>query len=150
MKHPMTMLKAAEKWKEYSTKLDQLLAADRRSDAVELHMKIVGVTDEMLAGMKASPAWPGMVELAPTIAYDVAIVGQDRSVPVERAATIKVNTLVMDGGASLQLMPFMRASADKLGHTIPHAQRRTLEGQDHGVDEKVMAPVLTEFFGKAN
>jgi pimeloyl-ACP methyl ester carboxylesterase len=141
---------AAEKWKAYNAKLDQLLAADSRGDAVEHHLRFVGLPDVAIVGMKASPGWPRMKELAPTIAYDVAVVGENRSIPVERVAAIKASTLVMDGGASLESMPFMRATADKLAKTAPHAQRRTLEGEDHGVDEKVLAPILKEFYGKGN
>jgi pimeloyl-ACP methyl ester carboxylesterase len=33
---------AAEKWKEFRSKLDKLIAADRRADAIVLHMKFVG------------------------------------------------------------------------------------------------------------
>jgi pimeloyl-ACP methyl ester carboxylesterase len=141
---------AAEKWKEYSSKVKKLVAADRSADAVEFHLKFVGLPDAMITEMKASPAWEGMKALAPTIGYDIAVVGEDRSIPVERVATIKASTLVMDGGASLESMPFMRASADKLGRNIPNAQRRTIEGEDHSVDEKVLAPILKEFFNKAN
>jgi hypothetical protein len=97
--------------------------------------------------MKASPQWGDMKELAPTLLYDVAVVGEDRAIPVKRFAGIKAKTLVMDGGKSLESMPFMHVTADKLGKTIPNAQRRTLDGQDHSVDEKVMTEVLIEFFG---
>ena len=138
----------AEQWKEYSSKLDQLLAEDRRGDAVELHMKTVGASSMAILGMKVLPGWSHMKALAPALAYDVAVVGENRSIPVERAASIKASTLVMDGGSSLKSMPFMHATADKLAKTIPNAQRRTLEDQDHNVDEKVLAPVVTEFFSK--
>ncbi|NIJ52995.1 alpha/beta fold hydrolase [Dyadobacter arcticus] len=140
----------AEKWKEYSLKLDQLLAADRRSDAVEFHMKFVGASGIAILAMKVLPGWQGMKALAPTIAYDVKVVGENRSVPVERVARIKANTLVMDGGASIESMPFMRATADKLAKTIPNAQRRTIEGEGHNVGEKVLAPVIREFFHEEN
>jgi pimeloyl-ACP methyl ester carboxylesterase len=48
-------------------------------------------------------------------------------------------------GASLETMPFMRASADELAAVIPQVERRTLEGQWHDVDIKVLAPVLADF-----
>jgi hypothetical protein len=109
-------------------------------------MRTVGASDEAITKMKESPAWQEMEALAPTIAYDVAVVGEHRSIPVERIAGIKANLLVMDGEASSEPMPFMRATADKLAKTAQHAQRHTLEGQDHNVDEKVLAPVLRDFF----
>jgi pimeloyl-ACP methyl ester carboxylesterase len=137
---------AAKEWKEFRSRLDELLAADRRADAVTSFMKFVGAPDEAIAEMKASPAWPGMEAMAPTLAYDNAVVGEDRSMPVEVAARVKAITLVMDGGASLETMPFMRPTADKLAKVIPDAQRRTIEDQGHDVSSKVLAPVLVKFF----
>jgi hypothetical protein len=52
----------------------------------------------------------------------------------------------MDGGASLKTAPFMRPTADKLARTIPGAERRTIEGQAHDVDAKVLVPILIKFF----
>lgn len=137
---------AATKWREFRSKLDGLLAANRRADAVTSFMKFVGAPDEAIAGMKSSPAWAAMEAMAPTLAYDNAVVGEDRAVPVEIAAKVKVPTLVMDGGASLGPMPFMRASADKLGKVIPGAQRRIVDGQAHDVSAKALASTLLEFF----
>ena len=137
---------AAEAWKAYRSKLDELIAADRRGDAIALFMNLVGVPDEMIAGMRNAPMWPGLEAVAPTLAYDAAAMGDDRSVPVDRAAIVKAQTLVMDGGASLEIMPFMRASAEKLAKAIPNSLRRTIEGQSHDISTEVLAPVLTEFF----
>lgn len=137
---------AAREWKDFRAKLDVLLAADKRADAVTAFLKFVGAPDEAVTKMKATPAWDGMLAMAPTLAYDNAVLGGERAVP-DSAAKIKVPTLVLDGGASLKTMPFMRATADKLGKTIPGAQRKTIEGQAHDVSAKVIAPVLAEFFG---
>ena len=137
---------AANEWKAFRVKLDGLLAADRRADAVALFMAFVGAPDEVIAKMKASPAWPGMVAMAPTLAYDNAVLGDDRSVPVGIAAKVKATTLVMDGSASLGPMPFMRPTADKLAKAIPGAQRRVVEGQAHDVSAKALAPILLAFF----
>jgi len=136
----------AEEWKELRSKLDEFISVGRRGDAVALFMRFVGSPDEMVAEMKASPMWPGMEAIAPTLAYDTAVVGEDRSVPVELAAKLKAVTLVMDGDASLEAMPFVRPTAEKLARAIPNAQRRTIEGQGHDVSSEVLAPVLVEFF----
>lgn len=136
------------KWKEYKSTLEKLIAADRYEEAVDFHMKFVGVPDSVLAGIKASPGWPQMKKLAPTILYDVAVVGEDRSVPEERIASINSTTLVMDGGESVSPMPFMRASADKIAKAIPNARRLTIQGESHNVANNVMADVLINFFGE--
>ena len=137
---------AAREWREFRAKLDALLAADRREKAITLFMKFVGAPDEAIAQMKTSPAWPGMLAMAPTLAYDNALLGADRSVPVGIAAKVKADTLVMDGAASAGPLPFMRSTADKLGKTIPGAQRLVVEGQGHDVSPKVLAPILLKFF----
>jgi pimeloyl-ACP methyl ester carboxylesterase len=137
---------AAREWKEFTAKLEDLLAADRRAESVTLFLKFAGVPDEVFAKLKASPAWAGMLTMAPTLSYDNAVVGEDRSVPVAIAARVKADTLVMDGGGSLKPMPFMRATADKLGKTIPGARRQVIEGQAHDVSSKVLAPLLLTFF----
>jgi pimeloyl-ACP methyl ester carboxylesterase len=137
---------AAKEWKEFAAKLNGLLIADRRADATTQFLKFSGAPDEVLAKLKASPAWPGMVAMAPTLTYDIAVLGDDRAVPVGIAAKVKAITLVMDGGASLEPLPFMRPTADKLARTIPGAQRHIVEGQSHDVSPKSLAPILLKFF----
>jgi pimeloyl-ACP methyl ester carboxylesterase len=138
---------AVQPWKEYRQKLSDLLRADRRGDAVTLFMHFVGTPKEMIDGMRQSPAWTAMESVAPTLMYDADDIGDDRSVPVKTVAGISVPTLVMDGGANLQIMPFMSKTADALAAAMPNAQRRTLDGQTHAVNAEALAPVLVEFFG---
>jgi hypothetical protein len=40
----------------------------------------------------------------------------------------------------------MRHGAQELATILPDAQHRTLEGQDHGPADDVLAPALKEFF----
>jgi pimeloyl-ACP methyl ester carboxylesterase len=135
---------AKRAWKEYTTQLTNLLAANRHGDAVALFMKLVGTPVDQIEGMRHSPSWSFLEALAPTLAYDhTAIMGEDASVPAERAASVIVPTLTMNGSASY---PFMYDTARALSNAIPHAQLRTLEGQTHDVDPKVLARVLVEFF----
>src|SRR5437016_14546602 len=94
-------------------------------------------------GMLQHPMWPMWEAVAPTLAYDAAAMGEDASVPTEKAASVAVPALVMDGSASY---PFMHITALALANVIPNAQHRTLEGQTHRVAVSVIAPVLEEFF----
>jgi pimeloyl-ACP methyl ester carboxylesterase len=135
---------AKRAWKEYTTQLTNLLAANRPGDAVALFMKLVGTPVEQIEGMRYSPSWSSLEALAPTLAYDhTAIMGEDASVPTERAASVIVPTLTMNGGASYA---FMYDTAKALSNAIPQGQIRTLEGQTHDVDPKVLARVLAKFF----
>lgn len=134
-------------WRAYSATLLELLAADRRGDAVALFMKFVGVPDGKIESMRREPTWQSMEALAPTLAYDGAVVGEDRIVPTERVALITVPTLIMDGSASAETMPFMRETAEALTKAMPNARHQVLEGQGHDLDPNVLASVLAEFFG---
>ena len=135
-------------WKEYREKLAELVADDRRGDAVALFMRFVGTPADMIDGMRQAPMWPTLEGVAPTLPYDAAAIGDDRTVSVKRAASVAVPTLVMDGGANLAFMPFMHDTATALAKAIPHAQHRTLEGQTHDVNLEVLALVLLEFFSQ--
>lgn len=120
-----------------------LVTAGRRGDAVEYFMsKVVGLPDEFVAEARKAPWWQSQEALAHTLAYDATIMA-DYSLPTRQAASVKVPTLVMDGGASFG---WMGETAQALAEAIPHAQRRTLEGQEHNVAPEAMALVLTEFF----
>jgi pimeloyl-ACP methyl ester carboxylesterase len=135
---------AQRAWKEYIKQLTEALAADRRGDAVALFMELVGTPADQIEAMRHAPTWPMFEAIAPTLAYDhCAILGEDGSVPSKRAASVIVPTLVMNGGASYA---FMYDTARALSQAMPHAQLRTLEGQRHDVDPKVLALVLVEFF----
>ncbi len=134
----------SQAWKEYRKELAQLLDKNCPGDAVALFMKSVGTPDEQVEGMRHSPVWPMFEAVGPTLAYDAAVLGADRSVPIKRAATVTVPALVMNGTA----IPFMLDTAKALARAIPHAQHRTLEGQTHDVNLEVLAPVLVEFFAE--
>jgi hypothetical protein len=59
---------------------------------------------------------------------------------------VTVRTLVMDGGES---PAWQRTAVQALVDVLPHAQRRTPEGQTHGtpfVAPAALAPALEEFF----
>jgi pimeloyl-ACP methyl ester carboxylesterase len=137
---------SSQEWVNYREQLEKLLAAGRRGDAVALFMQFVGAPTDQINGMRQAPIWPMFEAVAPTLAYDAAIIGVDRAVPVIRAANATLPVLVLDGGANISLMPFMHATAIALAEAIPHAQQRTLEGQTHDVKLEILAPVLVEFF----
>jgi pimeloyl-ACP methyl ester carboxylesterase len=134
---------ARQSWKEYTKELKELLAEDRKGDAVALFMMLVGAPPDQVDGMRQHPLWPLWEAVAPTLAYDhIVDLGQDASVPVERAARVDVPTLIMNGSESF---PFMYATAAALASAIPNAEHRVLEGQTHEVSADALAPVLIEF-----
>ena len=135
---------AKHRWRQYVRELKEILAENRKGDAVAHFMMLVGAPADQVEGMRHHAMWPLWESVGPTLAYDhVADMGEDAAVPVERAARLTVPTLILTGGASF---PFMHVSADTLAGAIPNAQRRTLEGQTHEVAAEALVPVLIEFF----
>jgi pimeloyl-ACP methyl ester carboxylesterase len=137
---------------EFASHLGELVAAGRRGDAVEYWQTQLGIPAEAIAQMRHSPMWAGLEALAPTLPYDATIMGDTQRGdprPLSKWASVRVPTLVLDGTTLMgraDLHAFMRHGADELARVLPHAQRRTLEGQDHGPAAEVLAPALTEFF----
>ena len=132
---------------DYVAHLDELVAQDRRGDAVEYFMvRGVGMPQDAVTQMRGAPFWPALEAMAHTIAYDGRAMGfdePDRSLPVDRWKTITARALVMDGDASPD---WSRNAVQAVTDALPNAERRTLAGQTHDVDPAVLAPVLVEFF----
>jgi pimeloyl-ACP methyl ester carboxylesterase len=127
--------------RQYSDRLAELLAAGRRGDALAHFMTYVGVPAEAIAGVQQSPYWQVGCALAPTLAYDAAILG-DATIPAGRYGRIGVPTLVLSGSES---PAFMRQAAAQVAAAIPGARHDVLAGQDHNVAAESIAPVVAGF-----
>lgn len=132
---------------DYVSHINELIAADRRGEAVEYWMTdVVGAPAEAVAEMKSAPTWPALEALAHTLPYDIAVLGNNMSgnpLPADRWSVVAAPTLVTDGGASPD---WIRTSARTLAAVLPDAEHRTLEGQMHNAAPNVLAPELERFF----
>lgn len=132
---------------DYVEHLDALVDEGRRLDAWAYFMTAaVGMPQAMVDGMLAEPWMQGMEAVARTIAYDGRVMGDTmsgRPLSPEPWSRITMPVLVMDGGAS---PAFMHSAARSLVSHLPRAEYRTLEGQDHGPADDVLAPALVDFF----
>ncbi len=135
-----TATKAA---KEYNKKLKSILSKGHKNDAIALFMQYIGVSEKQTQAMKHLPMWKGLVAMAPTLAYDSDILGVGHSLPSSHVKNISSPALLMNGSSSPE---FMKIVAEKLSRTIPKAQYRSLDGQNHGVKPEIIAPILIEFF----
>ena len=137
---------------DFAAHLQELVAAGRRGDAVEYWNTVIGMPAEMRAFMRQAPWWPGLEALAHTLPYDAAIMdGTQRGDPstLRKWDSVTIPTLVMDGTTTFgraDLHDFMRHGTDALAGVLPNAQRRTLDGQDHGPADDVLAAALKAFF----
>jgi len=126
--------------------IGEAVAADRRSEAVKLFLKSVGVPTLFMALMRLMPMWSKLKAIAHTLPYDGAIVEDNqrgKPLPPSRWASVTVPALVMDGGNS----PAWMLHANRtLASVLPNAQYRTLEGQTHLLKPTAHAPTLVEFF----
>ena len=132
--------------REYGENLKALLSEDRRGDAVELFMTLVGMPQEVVDEMRRTTQWVDLEAMAPTLAYDSKVmddIGRDGKVPVDQAGKVTVPTLVLTGGADY---PWMTDVGRLLAQAMPNGRHRVLEGQEHVVPPEVLAPVLSEFF----
>ncbi|GAB2875718.1 alpha/beta hydrolase [Streptomyces deserti] len=127
---------------EYTERLSEALGHDRRGDAVELFLRLTGLAEEVIQGARQSPMWADMEALAPSLAYDDAVMGDGR-VPRARLSSVTVPVLALAGGAS---PAWMREAAQAVAEAVPEGTYRVLEDQTHMVDPNVLAPVLAEFF----
>lgn len=139
----MTGPGAARRAREYRSQLTALLGAGRHGDAMALFLTTVGLPPDMIAGMHRSPMWPGMEAIAPTLAYDAAVMG-DSTLPPGLASSVTIPTVILTGGSS---GTWAHDAASALISVLPNARHRTLDGQDHNVAWPVLAPELTAFFG---
>lgn len=132
---------------DYVTHINELIAADRRGEAVEYWMAdLVLAPAEVVAKMKSDPSWPALEAVAHTLPYDIAVLGDGmagKPLRAEEWASATVPTLVMDGGASPQ---WIRNSARGLADVLPDAEHKTLEGQMHNAAPDVLAPAIEWFF----
>jgi pimeloyl-ACP methyl ester carboxylesterase len=132
--------------REYGENLKAVLSEDRRGDAVELFMTMVGMPQEMVDAMRQTPRWAELEAMAPTLAYDSEVMGdssRDGAIPTAQASRVTVPALVLTGGAD---HPWMTDVGRRLADAMPNGRHRVLEGQEHVVPPEVLVPVLKEFF----
>jgi pimeloyl-ACP methyl ester carboxylesterase len=125
----------------YTERLTEVLGQGRRGDAVELFLRHTGLGEEMIQGARQSPMWAGMESVAPSLAYDDAVLGDSR-VPTSVVASIPAPLLVLAGGAS---DAWWHETARAIAQAAPEGRYGTVAGQTHRVEPGVLAPVLTEF-----
>jgi pimeloyl-ACP methyl ester carboxylesterase len=130
--------------RDLAGRLAALVASGQRAETIRLFWaEGPGFDAKTIALMEASPMWPGLLALAHTVPYDVALCGPGRRVPADRMAAIRIPVLLLDSEPTADgARDTMRA----LAGAIPGARRITLNGQGRGGADDVLVPVLTEFF----
>jgi pimeloyl-ACP methyl ester carboxylesterase len=132
---------------DFAARLDEMVAADRRSDAARYFMTdAMGVPRLFVGGMRLLPMWSRLKRVAHTLPYDFAVTADTvtgKPPVAEDWASLTTPTLVMYGAKAPERL---RKGAEAIADVLPNAKRRALEGQSHNPSMKVMAPAVEEFF----
>ncbi len=127
---------------DFAEHLRTLLAEDRRGEAAEYFLaELLSLPPEVVAAWRKSPLWATNEANAHTLLYDTALCG-DYDVPVERLATVRTPTLVVN---SDHTSDWLGAAARATAAAIPHARSLELPGSWHRVEMDVLGRVLVEF-----
>ncbi len=125
-----------------ANQLDEVMAADRRGEALELYFtRGMQMPAQAVAQLRRSPMWADFEDLAHTLSYDLRITARGAARLAEMQV-VRAPTLALDGSES---PPWMRDAITAVARAIPGARHRTLEGQAHAVDPKALALALEEF-----
>lgn len=130
-------------------RMDELVATDRRSDAVTLFLRTVGTPVLAIVAMRVLPVWRKLKAVAHTLPYDLRVLGDTGSgkpLPAGAWAGARMPALAMAGGKSPAYLP---AAMRAVAQVLPDARYQTLPGQTHLLKPDAVAPVLREFFGAA-
>lgn len=122
-------------------RLEELVAAGRPGDAVEYFQTVVvGLPPAALEGQRTAPFWPWMEAIAPTLAYDQAICG-DQNLSVAALARVSIPSFVLSGDATF---PGLAEAAKAVAAMIPGGIWRNIAGQGHDLSPDALAPVFRE------
>ncbi|GAB3832765.1 alpha/beta fold hydrolase [Kribbella italica] len=117
---------------DYVGHVEELIAAGRRSEAVEYMMtEVIGVPTEYLEPMKQDPSWEDTTRYAHTFAYEGKILRgllDGKPLPTDRWS-IDAPIAVAVGENS---EPYFRTAGDALDALLPNVTVLTLPNQDHG------------------
>lgn len=129
----------------FAQDIRDLLGQDKRAEAIEMFVRGTGLPDDVIDEMRETPRWPGLMALAPTLAYDSAVMGDlEKGAAIPEALTARVMRpgLVLVGSES---PPFMIEVSRRLAYLLPQGDHRVIEGQDHVVEPDVLAPIVAAF-----
>lgn len=127
---------------EVTQKLNGCLAAGDRAGAVAVFMGNFMAPEEIEGFRMANQdEWQTMEAVAPTLAYDYAIMAE--AVPPAGAESVSAPTLLLTGSEGL---PDLDEPIEAVVRALPNAKRETLEGEGHTPSAEALAPRLAAFF----
>ena len=131
---------------ELGRRIEALVAAGRRGDAVEAFQLAIGMPRELVEGLREAPFRADLEAIAHTLPYDLAVIGPG-TVPVDLLKQVDVPTVVVAGAAS---PPPLLAAARAVADGVPGAHLEVLDGVDHSAPPEVLAPPVARFLARGD
>lgn len=119
---------------------------DRDGAASTFLGEVIGVPEQVVAGMKSGPAWGFLTAMAPSLPYDVLVSAPWRLLPADRLRELALPVLAVYGDRT---SPGLAAATEAVAETVPDARLTVMEGEDHTVLQHpaALAEILADFFG---
>ena len=115
---------------------------DRGAVVATFQMAGVGLPEEVVRGIRQSPMWPQLEQLAQSVVYDATITAElQRPTPAMQAVAIPA--LVLRGEPT---WPFLATAAQGITERLPNAELRVVPGESvHGIDPTGTAAAIRRF-----
>lgn len=120
--------------------IQNLLHEGKRAQALSYFLKWSGTPLLSSFLLRISPAWKSMLDLAPSLLYDIEL--SLLNAPIEQAARLELPVLLVVGEKS---PPSIQMVGQCLSEVIPDASFMRVSGQGQMVCSKVMLRVLSDF-----
>lgn len=144
---PIDVEKSSEAyWKDHA-EMAAMAAEGRSGDMMAAFMTGVGMPEDAVEGFRQSPAWAAYEPVGLTIEHDYRVMAEatDGNRHPARWQQARMPVLVVAGDASY---PFILPGAEWVANGLPNVSRKTLPGQSHQFDPKVLGPVIAEFLSR--
>ncbi|MET1052096.1 MAG: alpha/beta hydrolase [Mycetocola sp.] len=122
--------------------LQERLAAGDREGTIAFFMR--KMPPPWFEGVRHSPAWPTLLSIAHTLAYDAAVL--ERAERGESLSTlfaaVAMPVIVLIGEETQPIFP---PAAEAIVAALPHATQRRIDARNHGWEPEVMAQEIAQF-----
>ncbi|MET0843556.1 MAG: alpha/beta fold hydrolase [Mycetocola sp.] len=121
--------------------LQERLAAGDREGTVAFFMR--DMPPQWFEGARKSAAWPTLLSIAHTLAYDAAVLEKaERGTFSDLWAGVTVPVIVLIGEETQPIFP---PAADAIVAALPNATQRRIDARNHGWEPAVMAKEISDF-----
>jgi pimeloyl-ACP methyl ester carboxylesterase len=121
-------------------RLQALVDEERPEEAVVLFQREgIGLPDHVIAGIRSSPMFAGLVPLAQSVVYDAVLTAAVET-PTAAMTGVDVPATILRGEPTF---PFLVGAVERLAAAMPGAELVVVpESHDHGVDPEATARLV--------